>query len=153
MLAYNGCRYGTVPSYPIPVQQKKQRNIHFYEILIKNFDTTKRMKTNDLLMLTWISTLAILQKLIFFFSLHIDLFSSFDKHIRWCFLLVCQCYLCNCDPTQVNEADVIRGQIVILLSMCFTGIKIHLDTEIILIPFHSKDTRKIKLLYVTIPRS
>ena len=40
-----------------------------------------------------------------------------------------------CDPTQVNEADVVRGQIVILLPMYSTGIKDHFDTKVFLIPF------------------
>ena len=40
-----------------------------------------------------------------------------------------------CDPTQVNEADVVRGQIVILLSFYSTGIMNHFDTKMILLPF------------------
>ena len=47
------------------------------------------------------------------------------------------------DPTQVNEADIVRGQIVILLLMYLKGMMNVFDTQIILIPFLlSKDTKK-----------
>ena len=52
-----------------------------------------------------------------------------------------------CDPTQINEADVVRGgQIVILLSMYSVGINNHFDIKIILILFSIKDMRKPKLI-------
>ena len=52
-----------------------------------------------------------------------------------------------CDPTRVNEADVVRGQIVILLSMYSTGIMNHFDTKHYFDTiFQSKDIRKTKLV-------
>ena len=37
----------------------------------------------------------------------------------------------KCNSTQVNEVNVVRGQIVILLSKYSTGIKNHFGTKII----------------------